>query len=230
MRSRHDNAALIHLRDRIVSDPRGDYDDALFHTLLRASALGKEVVVLPGHVTDHGKRYIRALMEGDGRIMPLRSLILSFAADNVDMDGFMLSDVAIEKGFIEELISGLDMSGVDATVDDWRSYEADAVILFDGSDDGIAIESPDVNADIVIHARLSDSVHRIASSLKSAFEAMRERNMHTASIPLIGDNPGLIAAVAMSAVDAFSSLYQDHPLSVTLVSESDEILSSILSQ
>ena len=229
MRSRHDNAELSQLRDRIVADPRGDYDDALFHTLLRACALGKEVVVLPGHVSDHGKRYVRALLAGDGRILPLRSLILSFADDNVDMDGFMLEDVAIEKGFIEEIISGLDMSGVDATVDDWRSYEADAVILFDGSYEGISIDSPDINADIVIHASPSDSVHDIASSLKSAFDAMRERNMHTASIPLIGDNPGLIAAVAMSAVDAFSAVYQDHPLSVTLVSESDELLSSILS-
>ena len=230
MRSRHDNTAISRLCEKIVSDPRGDYDDALFHTLMRASSLGKEVVVMPGYITDHGKRYIRAVPDGDGRSMALRSLLLSFADDNVDMDGFLLCDVAIEKGFIEELISGLDMSGIDATVDDWRSYEADAVILFDGSLHEIAIDSPDINADIVIHARPSSSIHDIALAMRSAFSAIHDRDMHTVSIPLIGDNPGLIAAVAMSAVDAFSALYQDYQLAVTLVSDSDELLSSILSQ
>ena len=114
MRNRRDNSALLDLRDRIINDPKGDYDDALFHLLLRSSALGKEVIVSSHIVTDHGKRYLPSFITGGGRSMPLRSLILSFADENVELDGFLLDSLIIEKGFIEELISGMDESGIDA--------------------------------------------------------------------------------------------------------------------
>ena len=54
--------------------------------------------------------------------------------------------------------------------------------------------------------------------------------MHTASVPLISADPGLLAAVTMSSLDAFSSINPDYFLSVSLIADTDDQLALIMKQ
>ena len=215
---------LSSLMRKITSDPRGDYDDALFHTLLIASALGKEVILSRGYVGNYGKRYRHAMIEGEGRSVPLRSLILSFASENIDYDGFLLDSVIIEKGFIEELISGIDDYMVEAVVDDYRTKEADAVLLF-GDGGEVVMELSEMNSDYIIRAPYSADKKALASSFRTALEMARADSLHILSIPVPEDaDPAFFSDVAVTSVYAMSNLYPDYPMCVSFIARDDKEL------
>ena len=225
MRNKEDNSMLSSLVRKITSDPKGDYDDALFHTLLAASALGKEVILHRGYVENYGKKYRAASLSGEGLSMPLRSLILSFATENFGYDGFLLDNVIIEKGFIEELISGIDDYMVEAVVDDYRTKETEAVVLFSPYADGVAAEESEMNSDYVINAPLSEDKKAMSIVFRDVLSLLIEMGVHSVSIPVPeAIDPALFSDIAVSSVYAFSNLHPEHFLYVSFVAPSDEIL------
>lgn len=225
MRNKEDNAILSSLVARIVSDPKGDYDDALFHTLLAASALGKQVILCKGYVENYGKRYRSAVLSGEGRSISVKSLLLSFAGDNIEYDGFLLDNVIIEKGFIEELISGIDDYMVEAVVDDYRTKEAEAVVLF-GNDAGSVYSAPsDMNSDYVIHAPVSADKKDLTIIFRDVLAKAMEMGLHVISIPVPdGLDPSFFSDVAVSSVYAFSNIYPDYYIYAAFIASTDSML------
>ena len=229
MRNREDNSALASLISKITADPKGDYDDALFHTLLTASALGKQVILHNGYVEHYGKRYRSAVLDGDGTSVPLKSLILSFADENLEYDGFLLENLIIEKGFIEELISGIDDYMVEAVVDDCRERETEAVILFSEDGKEIRITPSDMNSDYVIHAPLSDDKKSLSRIFKDVLTLVMEKGMHSVSIPCPDNiDPALFSDIALSSVYAFSNIYQDYWIYASFIARSDDELEKMV--
>ena len=231
MRNKEDNSILSSLVGKITSDPKGDYDDALFHTLLIASVLGKEVILHKGHVDNYGKRYRVASLEGDGRSIPLKSLLLSFAGDNIDYDGFLLDNIIIEKGFIEELISGIDDYMVEAVVDDYMTKECEAVVMFDRDTATISVSPSAMNSDYVIHAPLSDDKKTLTHTFKDVFDKIRSMGVHSVSIPVPkAVEPAFFSDVAVSAVYAYSNIFPDYYLYVSFIATSDEMLEKMVEE
>ena len=231
MRNRHDNSLLSELREKIVNDPSGDYDDALFQTLLRAVALNKEVMIERGAVENHGKRYRRARINGDGRKTPLRALLLSFLGENVEYDGFLLDDIIIEKGFIEEIISAIDDSTIYFSVDDYKTMESDAVMLFEGKEKHVEAKDSNLNTDIILVARSTSKVAELATSFKEAFSIMIEKGLHTLSLPLPKTiDKALFTAVALSSLEAYMKLYGEHYIQIALLVENEEDLNIIFNK
>ena len=79
-------------------------------------------------VSVNGKRYVViSLAETSvGAWLSLRTFLFSFSSEYVEYDGFVMDGVIIEKDFIEEIISGLDESGVSAVIGDVLAEEAEA--------------------------------------------------------------------------------------------------------
>ena len=75
-----DNHMLRSVRERILADPSGDYDDALFHSFLASAGLGKEIFNHHHYIEDNGKRYIAASLSesGKGTWLSLRTFLYSF--------------------------------------------------------------------------------------------------------------------------------------------------------
>ena len=100
-----DNHMLRSVRERILADPSGDYDDALFHSFLASAGLGKEIFNHHHYIEDNGKRYIAASLSesGKGAWLSLRTFLYSFSSNYVEYDGFVLDGIIIEKDFIDTL-------------------------------------------------------------------------------------------------------------------------------
>ena len=225
MRNKEDNSMLSSLVRKITSDPKGDYDDALFHTLLAASALGKDVILHRGYVENYGKKYRAASLSGEGLSTPLRSLILSFAAENFGYDGFLLDNVIIEKGFIEELISGIDDYMVEAVVDDYRTKEAEAVVLFGNDADSVYFAPSDMNSDYVIHAPVYADKKYLTIIFRDVLAKAMEMGLHVISIPVPdGLDPSFFSDVAVSSVYAFSNIYPDYYIYAAFIASTDSML------
>ena len=100
-----DNHMLRSVRERILADPSGDYDDALFHSFLASAGLGKEIFNHHHYIEDNGKRYIAVSLSesGKGTWLSLRTFLYSFSSNYVEYDGFVLDGIIIEKDFIDTL-------------------------------------------------------------------------------------------------------------------------------
>ncbi|MBO8437113.1 MAG: hypothetical protein IAA97_09065 [Spirochaetes bacterium] len=234
MRNSNDNSLLKALVSRIKSNPKEDLDDTLFYTITRAATLGKEIRV--GSVReDHGKRYLRTFLDGGkGDVVKLGDFLLRFLDEYVLLDGFMLEEIIIEKGFVEELISALGMSTMTAVADDISSYESAAAAICDES----LPFFPDIrkwNTEAVLtvpRVRYSDGSRvkeRLASAYKHVFEKCVEGGYTTLSIAPLSDYPlSLESEIATSAASAFFALHPDRMLSVSFILPDEKSLSLFL--
>ena len=102
----HDNKILSEIRRRIIENPRKDYDDELFYAIMRSVWLGCSVYTDDMVAEDHGKKYLAVHIEGKGKEVPLKRILLDFTDRYLMLDGISLDGLLIEKGFIEEIISG----------------------------------------------------------------------------------------------------------------------------
>ena len=129
MRNRKDLTAIHKLSEKIVSNPTMDFDDALFHVLLEAALLGKETCISDKKVEDHGKNYLSLVEPHENlRTISFYDLYSAFVDEFVDYDGFVIDGIIIEKDFIEEIISALDISQVSVVNGSVISFEGDAVV------------------------------------------------------------------------------------------------------
>ena len=234
MRNRKDLSMLINLSRRIRENPKEDLDDELFFTLIRSVWLDKSVRVRDSIVENYGKKYLRAyLEEGEGEWMPLRKLLLDFTDSYVFLDGFLLDDIIIEKGFIEELISAIDDSTMTAVADDISSYETDAAVV---TDEALA-QFQDIrkwNTDAVMTVpRINfgsgdNAKERLAMAYKNVLEKAADSGYKTLSIAPLSDYPlSLEGSIAASSVNIFLSLRRC-PMMVTFILPDNGRLSSFL--
>ena len=129
MRNRKDLTAIHTLSEKIIANPTVDFDDALFHVLLEAALLGKESFIAKQDLEDHGKKYLSLVDFGDDlRSISFYDLYSAFVDEFVDYDGFVIDGIIIEKDFIEEIISALDISQVSVVHGSVVSFEGDAVV------------------------------------------------------------------------------------------------------
>ncbi len=234
MRRKGDNSVLEELRRRIKEKPAADFDDELFYTLTRCIWLGKEVVADDMVAEDHGKAYLVTHISGSGRRKGLREMILGFTDEYLGLDGLLLDDIIIEKGFIEELISAVDDGMVTAVAEDISSYESEAAIV---TDDALP-SFPSIrkwNADAVLTAERvrygsgERAKERLASAYKAVFDSAMNGGYHVISIAPLSDYPiGLESSIAVSAASIYSSLHPDFPMAVTFVLPDEESLSLFL--
>ena len=235
MRSRKDLSLLSALAERIRNNPRQDLDDDLFYTISRAAWLGKEVRIVGTVAEDHGKQYLRlSLRPGEGEWVSIRRLLLDFADRYVLLDGFLLEDIIIEKGFVEELLSAVDGSVMTAVADDISSFETEAAAV---SDEALPLY-PGIqqwNADAVLsvprvrYGNGENAKERLASAYRNVLEKAAAGNYRTLSIAPLSDYPlSLEGDVASSAVSIFFALRPDAPMSVTFVLPDHHSLSLFL--
>ncbi len=129
MRNRKDVTAIKKLTEKIVLNPTVDFDDALFHVLLEAALLGKETYLSGKTIKDHDHEYLELLEEGEGlREISFYDLYSAFVDEFIDYDGFVINGIIIEKDFIEEIISALDISQISVVHGDITEFEGDAVV------------------------------------------------------------------------------------------------------
>ena len=236
MLNRRDNHMLMSVRSRILKDPSGDYDDALFHSFLTSSGLGKEVYLLKGHINDNGKRYIAiSLSEGtDGEWTPLRTLIYGFSSDYVEYDGFVMDGIIIEKDFIEEIISGLDESGVSAVVGDVLAEEAEAAVIPISGSEIITSVSTDTPQDLRIELPVEDPEgndedrKHLAASFFQLFSKVADLDIHSLAIPVFrGYDPSLFADIALSSVSAFLHMHPDYFIQIVFTCRDEKELEAL---
>lgn len=129
MRNRRDIAAINKLTEKIVSNPTADFDDALFHVLLEAALLGKEIFLSERTIDNHNHEYLELVEKGDNlRSISFYDLYSAFVDEFLDYDGFVINGIIIEKDFIEEIISALDISQISVVLGDITQFEGDAVV------------------------------------------------------------------------------------------------------
>ena len=215
----HNNNLLESVRKRIINDPSGDYDDALFHSFLTSAGLGKEIYNYHHYIEDNGKRYIAASLSGSsgGVWITLRAFFYSFSSEYVEYDGFVMDGIIIEKDFIEEIISGLDESGVSAVIGDVLAEEAEAAVLPYAGDRIRASIPSDTPQNMIIElpvppATGSESDRKqLAESFFSLFEAIKNYGIHSAALPFFsGYDPALFSDIALSSVSAFMHKEPDY--------------------
>ena len=226
---------LIGLVSRVRENPREDLDDALFYTIIRACWLGKEVRTREGVTEDHGKKYLRTFLSpGDGKWIPLRRLLLDFTEKYVMLDGFMLDDVIIEKGFVEELLSAIDDSTMTAVADDISSYESEAAAV---TEEALPL-FPDMRkwntgavltAGRVLYGDGSRAKERLAAVYRNVLEKAAAAGYRTLSIAPLSDYPASLEGnIAASSVSIFFSLHPEVPMAVTFVLPDEESLRRFL--
>lgn len=227
---------LINLAERIRENPREDLDDALFYTITRACFLEKEIKVRDSVVENHGKRYLRTFMNtGDGVWTPLRRVLLDFTDKYVMLDGFLLDDIIIEKGFIEELISALDASTMTAVADDISSYETAAAAV---TDEALRYY-PDIrkwNSEAVLttprvaYGDGERAKERLAVAYRNILSKASEAGYKTLSIAPLSDCPlELEGDIAASSASIFFTLRPDAAMAVTFILPDEKSLSRFLS-
>ncbi len=236
MRNRKDLSLLINLASRIRENPREDLDDALFYTIMRACWLEKEVRCLDSVVSNHGKKYLRTCLSGpEGEWTPLRRILLDFTDRFVMLDGFLLDDIIIEKGFIEELISAIDASTMTAVADDISSYEIAGAVV---TDESLPLfqDIRKWNADAVLtrprvcYGDGERAKERLASAYRDVLAKAAEAKLSTLSIAPLSDYPlPLEADIAASSVSVFFSLHPETPMAVTFILPDEKSLALFLS-
>lgn len=235
MRNNKDLSMLVNLVNRIKENPREDLDDALFYTIIRACWLEKEVRIRDSIIENHGKRYLRAFLnEGDGQWIPIRRLLLDFTDKFVMLDGFLLDDIIIEKGFVEELISAIDSSTMTAVADDIASYETEAAAVADEALDYF----PDIrkwNSEAVltiprvVYGDGDNAKERLAIAYKNILSKAATAGYKTLSIAPLSDYPlALEGDVASSSVSIFFSLHPEVSMCVTFMLPDEKSLQSFL--
>lgn len=237
MRNSNDLSMLTQLASRIKASPKEDFDDALFFTLCRASALGKKIRTNDGVVTDHGKKYLRTyLSEGIGNWIDIRRILLDFTDKYVMLDGFLLDDIIIEKGFVEELVSAVDYSQITAVAEDISSYESESACVTDES----LTSFPDIrkwNTEAVLTTPLvrygngEGAISRLANAYKNILQKAVDGGYHTLSIAPLSDFPLHIEGeIANQSTDIFFSLHPDAALFVTFILPDEESLTKFLGE
>lgn len=236
MQNRKDLSQLLNLVRRIRENPREDLDDALFYSIVRACWLEKEIRCRDGIVEDHGKKYLRTyLSDGEGEWVPIRRILLDFTDRFVMLDGFLLDDIIIEKGFVEELISAIDDSTMTAVADDISSYEtAGAVVPDEALQFFPDIRKWNANAVLtrprVIYKDGERAKERLAIAYRDVLKKAAEAKLKTLSIAPLSDYPlSLEGDIASSSVSAFFSLHPETAMAVTFVLPDEESLSVFLS-
>ena len=234
MRNSKDTSMLEGLIRRIRENPKEDLDDVLFYTIMRAVWLGKEIAVSDTVTNNHGKNYLRTYLSGKGTWTPIRSVLLGFADEYVMLDGFLIEDIIIEKGFIEELISAIDGSTMTAIADDISSYETEAAAAAEES----LQFYPDIrkwNAEAVLTVKRvsyddgNRAKERLASAYRNVLEKAASAGYHTLSIgPLSDYPPSLEGDIASSAASIFFSLHPEYPMCITFVLPDEDSLSRFL--
>lgn len=234
MRNINDNSLLAAIVSRIKENPREDLDDVLFYTISRASFLGKSLRV-GGVREDHGKRYIRTyLTEGRGEMVLVREFLMRFLDSYLMLDGFILEEIIIEKGFVEELISAIDVSTMTAVADDISSYESmaatvpeEALQLYPGINKWNAeavLTVPRVHFNDGLKAK-----ERLVSAYKHILEKTIEGGYATLSIAPLSDYPlSIESEIATSSVSAFFALHPDRPLAVSFILPDEKSLALFL--
>ena len=231
-----DNHLLESVRSRILRDPSGDYDDALFHSFLSSAGLGKEICNHHHYIEDNGKRYISASLSElpGGHWIPLRSFLFSFSSEYVEYDGFVMDGIIIEKDFIEEIISGIDESGVSAAIGDVLAEEAEAAVLPYTGDrirTSIPAETPQnmiIELPVPPSSGTDEDRRLLASAFFALFNAIREYGIHSAVIPVFsGYSPDVFADIALSSVSAFLHRYPDYFIQIVFACRNDEELDAL---
>ena len=236
MRNSNDLSMLTQLASRIKASPKEDFDDALFFTLCRASALGKKIRTNDGVVTDHGKKYLRTyLSEGNGNWVDIRRILLDFTDKYVMLDGFLLDDIIIEKGFVEELVSAVDYSQITAVAEDISSYESEAAAAADES----LPSFPDIrkwNAEAVLtvprvaYGDGERAKERLARQYRAVLSKAAEAGYRTLSIAPLSDYPlDRVWEIDASSVNAFFAFNTSSPMSVSFVLPDESSLARFLS-
>ena len=226
---------LLNLLRKVRENPRADLDDELFYTFSRACFLGKTVRVRDSYKENYGKRYLAVfLSEGDGDWIPIRQLLLDFTGKYIELDGFVIEDVIIEKGFIEELVSAIDTSTMTAIAEDISSYESAAAAI---TDEALQF-FPDIrkwNAEAVLTTHRiaygdgTRAKERLASAYKNILEKAVSAGYSTLSIAPLSDYPlSSECDIATSAVSVFFSLHPDVSLMVTFILPDEEKLGEFL--
>ena len=227
----HDNHLLESVRKRILKDPSGDYDDALFHSFLTSAGLGKEIYNHHHYIEDNGKRYVViSLAETSvGAWLSLRTFLFSFSSEYVEYDGFVMDGVIIEKDFIEEIISGLDESGVSAVIGDVLAEEAEAAVLPYNGDQIRASIPADTPQNMIIELPVPPATggeedrKQLASSFFALFKAIKRFGIHSAVIPFfIGYDPALFSDIALSSVSAFLHKDPDYFIQIVFACRNDD--------
>ena len=184
---------------------------------------------------DHGKNYLSVHIERNGKEVALRTLLLDFTDRYLLLDGISLDGLLIEKGFIEELISGLDQSTMTAIAEDISSYETEAAAV---TDESLPL-FPDMrkwNADAVLtipsvkEKACSDFVSVLAHSYRNILDKTREAGYHTLSIAHLSDNLSREGDIAASSVNIWIAMNPDYPISVTFILPDESALHDFLSQ
>lgn len=226
---------LVNLLKRVKENPKADLDDELFYTLVRACFLGKEVRTRDSYKENYGKRYLLVfLTPGEGEWTTLRQLLLDFTDKYIELDGFVIEDVIIEKGFIEELVSAIDNSTMTAIAEDISSYESAASAVTDE-----ALEFfPDIrewNSDAVLtiprvmYGNGTRAKERLAAAYRNVLEKTAEAGYTTLSVAPLSDYPlSLECDVASSAASVFFTLHPAAPLLLTFILPDEEKLREFL--
>ena len=151
------------------------------------------------------------------------------------LDGFLLDDIIIEKGFVEELISAIDDSTMTAVADDISSYETAGAVV---SDEALQF-FPDIrkwNANAVltrprvIYKDGERAKERLAIAYRDVLKKAAEAKLKTLSIAPLSDYPlSLEGDIASSSVSVFFSLHPETAMAVTFVLPDEESLSVFLS-
>ena len=147
---------------------------------------------------------------------------------------FLLEDIIIEKGFIEELISAIDGSTMTAIADDISSYETEVAAAAEES----LQFYPDIrkwNAEAVLTVKRvsyddgNRAKERLASAYRNVLEKAASAGYHTLSIgPLSDYPPSLEGDIASSAASIFFSLHPESPMCITFVLPDEDSLSRFL--
>ena len=231
-----DNHMLRSVRERILADPSGDYDDALFHSFLASAGLGKEIFNHHHYIEDNGKRYIAASLSesGKGAWLSLRTFLYSFSSNYVEYDGFVLDGIIIEKDFIEEIISGLDESGVSAVVGDVLAEEAEAAVIPYAGEEVLTSIPADTPQNLIIQLPAPPAMgndqdrKHLAESFFLLFRTIKDLNLHSVVIPVFsGYDPSLFADIALSSVSAFLHRYPEYFIQLVFACRDDRELEAL---
>lgn len=236
MRRKEDNSVLERLREMIKEKPSADFDDELFYTLSRCIWLGKEIFTEEKVTENYGKAYLSAhIASGKGKRVPLRDVILAFTDRYLGLDGLLLDDIIIEKGFIEEIISAVDDGMMTAVAEDISSYECEAAIVAEE----MLQSFPSIqkwNADAVLTVPRvvkgdgKRAKERLAVAYRNVLSKAAAGGYHVLSVSPLSDYPVQEeAGIATSAVRIFASLNPDFPMSVTFVLPDRKSLDAFLS-
>ena len=162
------------------------------------------------------------------------SKLLDFTDKYVMLDGFLLDDIIIEKGFVEELVSAVDYSQITAVAEDISSYESESACVTDES----LTSFPDIRkwnteavltTPIVRYGSGEGAVSRLANAYKNILQKAMDGGYHTLSIAPLSDFPlNIEGEIANQSTDIFFSLHPESPMCITFVLPDEDSLSRFL--